>query len=131
MHAATHVFYFANLERAAVDSACHSCWASACPPGAVPALTGVCYNCGQSDSHGVHGAQSLDGFLSDDGLEQPRSAWWAYKAYGAINGTLLHVNATAGADAVAAVEHDADTGDAKLLSMIVAAKITGAFPYNP
>ena len=43
-----HVSYFANLERAAVDSACHACWASACPPGAVPSEVG-CTNCGQSD----------------------------------------------------------------------------------
>ena len=48
-----HVAYFANLERAAVDSACHACWQSSCPPGAVPAMTGVCYNCGQSDRYAL------------------------------------------------------------------------------
>ena len=40
-----HVAYFANLERAAVDSACHSCWPSSCPSRAVL----PCFNCGQSD----------------------------------------------------------------------------------
>jgi len=109
---AVHISYFANLERAAVDSACHSCWGSPCPPGAVPAMSGSCYNCGQSDRFGVHGPQSLDGLLSDDGLEQPRSVWWAYKAYGAVNGTLLVVNSTVALDGVAAFDQGSANGDA-------------------
>ena len=101
---ATHISYFANLERvrcqhtaevaafvrsprqcscgqAAVASACHSCWASPCPPGAVPdSFSNSCYNCGQHDTKGVHGSMSLDGMLTSDGKEMPRSIWWAYKA---------------------------------------------------
>jgi hypothetical protein len=104
---AVHVSFFANLERAAVGSACHSCWASACPPGAVPdALSGRCYNCGQHDTKGVHGSMSLDGLLTSDGKELPRSVWWAYKAYAAVNGTLLAVNGSQSADGVAAISAD-------------------------
>jgi hypothetical protein len=104
---AVHISYFANLERAAVASACHSCWASPCPPGAVPdAFSRQCYNCGQHDAKGVHGSMSLDGMLTSDGAELPRSVWWAYKAYGAINGTLLVVNASRSFDGVAALSAD-------------------------
>ena len=107
---AVHASFFANLERAAVDSACHSCWASACPPGAVPdAFSGLCYNCGQHDTKGVHGSMSLDGLLTDDGKELPRSVWWAYKAYSAVDGTLLVVNGSASADGVAALSADGTT----------------------
>ena len=99
---AVHISYFANLERAAVDSACHSCWQSACPDGAVP----PCFNCAQSDRFGVHGGQSLDGLLTDD-TELPRSVWWTYKAYGAlIGGKLLVVNASSELDGVAALSAD-------------------------
>ena len=104
---AVHVFFFANLERAAVDSACHSCWASSCPPGAVPdAFSGLCYNCGQHDSKGVHGSMSLDGLLTSDGKELPRSVWWAYKSYSAVNGTLLVVNGSESTNGVAALSAD-------------------------
>jgi len=58
----------------------------------------------------LHGSHSLDGLLSDDGLEQPRSVWWAYKAYGAVNGTLLNVNSTSATDAVAAYDQASSGG---------------------
>ena len=104
---AVHISFFANLERAAVDSACHSCWASECPPGAVPdAFSGRCYNCGQHDLKGVHGSMSLDGLLTSDGKELPRSVWWAYKSYAAVNGTLLMVNGSESANGVAALSAD-------------------------
>eukprot|EP01050_Picozoa_sp_SAG11_P020174 SAG11_NODE_3356_length_2505_cov_1.647548_3_plen_202_part_00 len=60
----------------------------------------------KSDRFGVHGGQSLDGLLTDD-TELPRSVWWAYKAYGALVGwKLLAVNASGGADGVAALSAD-------------------------
>ena len=101
-----HIFYFANLERAAVDSACHSCWAEECPVGGTP----PCFNCAQADAAGVHGGQSLDGLLTVDSAS-PRSVWWAYKAYAALNGTLLKVNASTaaglgGVDGVASLSED-------------------------
>lgn len=101
---AAHVSFFANLERAAVDSACHSCWPEPCPPGAV----GPCTNCGQSDGYGVHGGQSLDGLLAyTPAGGAPRGVWWAYKAYGALlGGALLAVNASGNADGVVAVSKD-------------------------
>ena len=70
---------------------------------------------------------SLDGMLTSDGKEMPRSVWWAYKACerpaclllllvvvslaallsdGAVNGTLLVMNATQSVDGVAALSED-------------------------
>jgi hypothetical protein len=105
-----HIFYFANLERAAVDSACHSCWAEDCPIGGIP----PCFNCAQADAAGVHGGQSLDGLLTVDSAS-PRSVWWAYKAYAALNGTLLQTNASTGVgraggvDGLATLSEDGQT----------------------
>jgi hypothetical protein len=110
-----HIFYFANLERAAVDSACHSCWAEDCPIGGAP----PCFNCAQADAAGVHGGQSLDGLLTVDSAS-PRSVWWAYKAYAALNGTLLQTNASAGAGRAGGIDGLASLSeDGRMLSAVV------------
>ena len=58
---------------------------------------------------------TLDGLLTCDGSEMPRSVWWAYKAYAAVDGTLAAVNGTLGvADAVAAISGDRKLATATL-----------------
>jgi len=64
------VAYFAGIERTTVESACHSCW---------------------GDVGGDNGEnRSLDGMLTYD-TKQPRSHWWAYKAYGDVTGQMVDV----------------------------------------
>ena len=60
--------------------------------------------------------------------------WWAYKAYGAVNGTLLDINSTLATDALAAYDHagssggggggdvDEDGGPFAILSLLLGAK---------
>ena len=78
----------------------------------------------------MHGPQSLDGLLTDDGREQPRSVWWAYKAYGAVNGTLLAVNSTATADGAAAFDQggggSGGGSEGALLSLVLSVKVASA-----
>ena len=64
------VVYFANLEAAGVDGACHSCW----PEGPERLST----NCERP---------MLDGLVSIDG--EKRAAWWAYKGYADLAGKLV------------------------------------------
>lgn len=78
------VLFFAALERAAVDGACHACWGD---EGGVSA----CEN------------QSLDGILTPKD-KKPRAAWWAYKAYARLAGRLVGVIPTDTADGVASVD---------------------------
>ena len=107
-HPGVHVSYFANLERAHVDSACHSCWPEP-TKGEVCSANhfgpGVGDNCGQWGAQ-CKGGLTLDGLLTCDGKEQPRSVWWAYKAYGEVQGQLKTVQGDDRADGVAAVAND-------------------------
>jgi len=75
--------YFANIERAQIDGACHACWGD-------KEGTSACEN------------QSLDGILTPD--KQPRSAWWAYKGYADITGRLVEVRPSASVDGVASLD---------------------------
>lgn len=72
------VHFFANLERAGVESAARSCW------------DGDCFD------------TSLAGLLTRDAL-LPRSVWWAFEAYAATAGELVEVTPSASFDAVAAL----------------------------
>ena len=72
--------YFANIERAQIDGACHACW-------------------GDKDGASACENQSLDGILTPD--KQPRSSWWAYKGYADITGRLVEVLPSANIDGVA------------------------------
>jgi hypothetical protein len=111
---AVHTSYFANLERADVDSACHSCWAEP----VVNNQKTPCNALGGSDNHIWPGRgdncgqwqtgnrQTLDGLVTCDGSDSPRGVWWAYKSYGSLQGTLLEVNASQTGDAVAVVAVD-------------------------
>ena len=69
--AGTFVHYFANLERASVDSAIRAC------------------SVDQNDKSTCSFA-SLDGLLTNPELK-PRSTWWVYKAYADIEGNLVSV----------------------------------------
>lgn len=119
---AVHTSYFANLERADVDSACHSCWAEpvvnneSTPCNALggsknPTWPGRGDNCGEWQTGN---RQTLDGLVTCDGKDSPRGVWWAYKSYGSLQGTLLEVNASQTGDAVAVV---ADGGHSVSLSV--------------
>ena len=84
------VRYFAALERANVDGACHATWRE--PEGGNYA--------------------SLSGILTRE-ERKPRSTWWAYKAYADITGRLVSVTPGATVDGVAG--HDPATGEARIL----------------
>jgi hypothetical protein len=111
---AVHISYFANLERADVDSACHSCWAepvannTKTPCNSLgghgnPIWPGRGDNCGQWQTGN---RQTLDGLVTCDGTDSPRGIWWAYKSYGSLQGTLLRVNGSQVGDAVAVIAND-------------------------
>ena len=111
---AVHISYFANLERADVDSACHSCWAEPVadnektPCNSLgghdnPIWPGRGDNCGQWQTGN---RQTLDGLVTCDGTDLPRGVWWGYKSYGSLQGTLLQVNASEEGDAVAVIADD-------------------------
>ena len=80
--------YFANIERAGIDGACHACW-------------------GDKDGASTCENQSLDGILTPD--KQPRSAWWAYKGYADITGRLVEVRPSASVDGVAGLDVQSKT----------------------
>ena len=40
------------------------------------------------------GAATLDGLLTCDGLERPRSVWWSYKAYASVGDKLFEAKST-------------------------------------
>ena len=92
--------YFAALERARVDGACHACW--------------------DDKDGGVSGCdnQSLDGLLTHPD-RQPRSTWWAYRAYADVTGRLVEVKPGASVDGVAG--HD----DAAKQARIALGRVAG------
>lgn len=69
----TVVSYMANIERAGIESAAHSCWDD-CAPDCIT----NCWNC------------SINGMLTHD-LQNARSCWWAFKGYADITGRLVQV----------------------------------------
>jgi len=73
------LWFFANLERANVENAERSCWNDEC-----------------FDT-------SLGGLLTPTTL-QPRSVWWAHKAYGDLAGQRVAVTPSAALDGVASVD---------------------------
>ncbi len=79
------VHYFANIERAGADGACHACW------GDEAAGVTACEN------------QSLDGILTHPD-KQPRSTWWAYKGYADVTGRLASLEPSAALDGVAGLD---------------------------
>ena len=81
--------YFANMERAQIDGACHACW-------------------GDKDGASACENQSLDGILTHPD-KQPRSPWWAYKGYADITGRLVEVRPGASVDGVAGLDAQART----------------------
>ena len=110
-----HACYFANLERANVDSAMHACWGEPTTGEACSAPHGD--NCGQwgtcDTSPGGYcspcrGGATLDGLLTCDGSERPRSVWWAYKAYATVGERLHNVLSSSPehADAIAGLSAD-------------------------
>lgn len=77
------VMQFATLERMKVESASKSCW---------------------PDDGGDNGeTKTLNGLLTWP-QRQPRSAWWAYKAYADVEGRLLKVARKGAIDGVAAAD---------------------------
>ncbi|HEX8521660.1 MAG TPA: hypothetical protein VF669_05335 [Tepidisphaeraceae bacterium] len=81
--------YFAQLERAGIESVTHACW--------VESPTGI--------DNGSN--QSLDGLLTAD-TKQPRSTWWTYERYGRMEGTTVQTTNTGTTlDAVASFEDGA------------------------
>ncbi|MBN2103554.1 T9SS type A sorting domain-containing protein [bacterium] len=69
----TVVSYMANIERAGIESAAHSCW-----DDCAPLCISNCWN------------NSINGLLSHD-LQNARSCWWAFKGYADITGQLVQV----------------------------------------
>ncbi len=84
------VRFFAQGERAGIDGACHACWGDQTP--------GVS-NCENT---------TLDGILTDKD-RQPRSTWWAYKAYADVNGRLVKVTPAKEVDGLAGRDLTAKT----------------------
>ena len=91
------VRYFAALERAQVDGACHATWRE--PEGG--------------------NWPSLSGILTRE-EKKPRSTWWAYKGYADITGRLVSVQSSATVDGVAG--HDAAAREARAVLGRVAAE---------
>jgi len=89
----TVVSYMANIERADIESAAHSCWDEYDPDF-------IC-NCWNN---------SLNGLLTQD-LQNARSCWWAFKGYADITGKLVHVTAEPiiSVDAVAGFDDSQET----------------------
>lgn len=83
------VRFFAALERARVDGACHATWPDA------------------DDGHNPH---SLSGILTQQ-EKLPRSTWWAYKGYADVTGRLVSLQPSATVDGVAG--HDADAKETR------------------
>jgi len=79
------VAFFAAVEAARVDSACHACWDEA---------TGEISNCDNI---------SLDGLLTPT-YKEPRATWWAYKSYADMTGQLVAVTRSASVDGLAAFD---------------------------
>ena len=78
------VGYMAALEKAGVESAARSCWEER--PGI------------------FNGANnSLDGLLTDP-EKQPRGAWWVYKAYADLAGTLVETRTDTAVNALASFD---------------------------
>jgi hypothetical protein len=69
-NAAEYISYFAHLEEAKVTSACRAVWYE--PDGTFNGWSSM-----------------LGGLLTKD--RQPRSSWWAHKAYAEITGTLVEI----------------------------------------
>ena len=82
------VIFFAAIERARVDGACHACWNDE------QAGISACEN------------ESLDGILTHPD-RKPRSTWWAYKAYADVTGRLLKLTPSVTVDGVAGCDADA------------------------
>jgi hypothetical protein len=94
------VRYFAALERAGVDGACHATWPDA----------GDGYN-----------PSSLSGILTQ-GEKLPRSTWWAYKGYADVTGRLVYIQPSATVDGVAGYD-----GGAKAARMVLG-RVAGDAP---
>ncbi len=82
------VAYFAAIERAKVEGACHACWNDK-DPG-----VSACSN------------KTLDGILTYPD-RKPRSVWWTYKAYADVTGTLAKLEPGKTVDGVAGVNSKA------------------------
>lgn len=82
------VWFFAGLEQAKVNGACHACW--------------------PDEKEGVNngGNYSLDGILTHPD-RRPRSTWWAYKEYAEVNGRLVGLTPSVTINGVAGVDADA------------------------
>jgi len=73
------VSFMAAVHRANVEAVCHSCWGE--QNGELNPMENATNNC-ENDS--------LDGLLSF-GAKHPRPAWWTFRAYGDLSGTLAAV----------------------------------------
>ena len=82
------VWFFAGLEQAKVNGACHACW--------------------PDEKEGVNngGNYSLDGILTHPD-RRPRSTWWAYKGYAEVAGPLVGLTPSVSVNGVAGVDADA------------------------
>jgi hypothetical protein len=85
------VRFFAALERAEVDGACHATW---------------------GDKDDGYNPSSLSGILTQR-EKLPRSTWWAYKGYADVTGRLVSVQPSATVDGVAG--YDADAKEARVV----------------
>ena len=79
------LWFIANLERAQVEHAGHSCWNE----------VGGGNNCTSG---------TLSGLLTHDGKRERRSTWYAYERYAKITGTLVEVMPSGNVDGVAGVD---------------------------
>ena len=78
------VGFFAGVEAARVDGACHACWDEA---------AGEISNCNNV---------SLDGLLTPT-YKRPRATWWVYKSYADMTGRLVAVRPSASVDGLASL----------------------------
>ncbi len=95
--------YFAEIDRAKVESAAHACWDEG--KGVV--------NCDNA---------SLDGLLTHPG-KQPRSTWHVYAAYGRMTGRVGTVTRSSTVDGLATADRDA-------VSILVGRLKTGKDPVE-
>jgi hypothetical protein len=84
-----HAWFFAAIEDAGVESACHACWDEPGRP-----------NSGY--------AQTLDGLLTYP-ERQPRSVWWIYKEYADVTGTLMSVTPGSTVNGVVGKDDESNT----------------------
>lgn len=79
--------YLAQAERVQIDGACHACW--------------------EDEQGRSHCSQaSLDGLITME--QEPRSTWYAFKAYADITGKLLKVIPNEGIDGIAGYDPEQD-----------------------